>query len=319
MSQEINQPTPQETPKNNPQPQQQPKRNNTVAYWVAIIALLIACIFLFVSKRQTSQQMDVTNKQMDSVKTDRESLNNEYKAAIGRLDQLTTKNVEMDSALHGKDGEIAKLRSQIQGILSDSRASASQLAKARELINTLNSKVSGYEERIAALEGENKNLTAQNEVVTKERDSTVAKNMELKKIGSVLHASNMRLTPLHLKHGGTKEKETTKAKRVDVLRVTFDIDENRIAEDGNKNVYLRITGPDGAMLSNAAYGSGATSSSDGSQMNYTIMKEIALKQGQPVKDVTVDWHQDSDYKKGSYTIEIYNEGYRIGSGTVALR
>jgi len=133
-----------------------------------------------------------------------------------------------------------------------------------------------------------------------------------------LHASNIRLEPIHLKRGGKKEKETSKARKVDVLRIMFDIDENRIAENGTKELDVRIVDPNGSLLSNAAYGSGTTTASDGSSMNYTIMKQVALETNKPVKDVTVDWHQDSDYKKGQYQIEIYNGGDKIGSGNVTL-
>ena len=38
------------------------------------------------------------------------------------------------------------------------------------------------------------------------------------------------------------------------------------------------------------------------------MQNVALVQNQPVKDISIDWHQDGDYPKGDYTIEVYSEG-----------
>jgi hypothetical protein len=104
-----------------------------------------------------------------------------------------------------------------------------------------------------------------------------------------------------------------------VFRIYFDINENRLAEDGAKELYLRISGPDGKLLSNAAYGSGITSDAEGNTLNYTLLKEVDLVKGRPVKDVMVDWRQESDYQKGSYNIGIYNEGYLIGTGNVILK
>ncbi|HXS37347.1 MAG TPA: hypothetical protein VN721_11650 [Flavipsychrobacter sp.] len=315
MSQDLNQNTSQE----NQQYSSKPPRNNTVIYWIVIGVLLIVCIYMFVSRRNLSQQNDQTTAQLVTSDSSRKSVENDYNAALARLDQLVSKNSQMDSMINDKNGEVAKLKSQIQSILSDSKASAQQLAKAKDLINLLNSKTKSYEERIAELENENTNLTGQNQQLSKERDSTVTQNIALKKIGSVLHASNIRLVPLQLRKGGKKEKETTKAKRVDVLRIYFDIDENRIAEGGTKDIYLRITSPDGTILSNAAYGSGVTTTIDGKSLNYTVDKQVQLQQNQPVNDVTVDWHQDSDYAKGEYKIDIFNEGYEIGSGSVTLK
>ncbi len=309
MSQEIN--STQGTPNGAP-------RNNTVIYWVIIAILLAACIYMFVSKRNATMQTEQTTVELNTSDSSRKAIENDYNAALGRLDQLTSKNAQMDSMINNKDGEIAKLKANIHGILSDSKATASQLAKAREMMETLKGKVKSYEERIAELEGENKQLTTQNEVVTKERDSTVSKNIQLKQLGSVLHVSNIRMEPLHTRRNG-KEKETTKARKVDMMRITFDIDENRITESGVKEIDVRITGPQGTLLSNAAYGSGNTKLVDGSTLNYTVMKQIPLQQAQPVKNVTIDWHQESDYQKGSYGIEFYNGGYKVGSGSVTLR
>ncbi|HRO42011.1 MAG TPA: hypothetical protein PL009_04220, partial [Flavipsychrobacter sp.] len=116
-----------------------------------------------------------------------------------------------------------------------------------------------------------------------------------------------------------KEKETSKANRVDVFRVTFDIDENRIAEDGVKDLFVRIIAPSGNLLVNAAQGSGSTDTYDGQNLNYTTVKQISLKQGEPVSNISVDWHQDNSYERGAYQIEIYNEGYKIGNSSINLR
>jgi hypothetical protein len=59
--------------------------------------------------------------------------------------------------------------------------------------------------------------------------------------------------------------------------------------------------------------------SKGSQVSYSVEKDIPLTQGEMVKDVTVDWNQDGDYKRGTYTIEIYNDGYKVGDGSVTLK
>lgn len=314
MSQDLNQSS--NTPENRPNPQ--PSRNNTMIYWIIIGVLLIACIYMFISKRNLSKQHEQTVTQLSTADSSRQAVENDYNAALARLDQLTSKNAQMDSMINDRNGEIAKLKGQIQSILSDSRATAGQLAKAKQLIDMLNSKTKSYEERIAELESENTDLNNKNEVLSKERDSTVTRNIALKQLGSVLHTSNIRMAPLHLKRNG-HEVTTAKARRVDVFRIYFDIDENRIAESGTKDLFIRILDPNGNLLSNAAYGSGVSATYDGSQLNYTIKKQVALEQNQPVKDVTVDWHQESDYKRGIYTIEIYNSGYKIGSGTVTLK
>ena len=304
MSQEMNQPG-------------QP-RKNTMIYWIVIAALLATCVYMFLGKRKAAEQNDQTTAQLAVADSSRKSIENDYNAALGRLDQLTSKNVQMDSMINMKDGEISKMKAEINKIMSDKKATAGQLARAKELVTALNAKVKSYEERIAELEHENTKLNNENVVVTKERDSTVTQNIALKQIGSVLHASNIRMVPIHQKKSG-KEKETKKARRVDIMKITFDIDENRIADSGPKDIYIRITGPDGNMINNAASGSGVTPLADGKSLNYTLMKQIPLEKGKPVKDISMNWHQDGDYQAGNYSIEIYNSGYQVGKGSVSLK
>ncbi|PZF74447.1 hypothetical protein [Taibaiella soli] len=319
MSQEMNQPTSQQNPSKGPN--QSPKSNTNLIFGIIIAALAAIIIYLLIDRNKLSTQNQQMVTTVDSTILDRNTVKGEYDAALARLDDLVSKNTALNKEITDKDGEIAKMKAEVQSIMSKSNASKAELRRAHQLIEELNGKVKGYEERIAELEGENKNLTDANTSLTKERDSTVTANTGLQqkvRLGAVLHASNIRMVPIDLRRGGKKEKETEKAKRVDLLRIYFDIDENRIAENGPKELYLRVSGPDGKLLSNAAYGSGITTTADGASLNYTMVKTVQLQQNQPVKDVTIDWHQDSDYQKGTYAIEIYNDGYKVGSGSVTL-
>ncbi len=305
-----------------PAPPRKPKRSNAWIYLTVIGLLLGTNVYLFLNQRN----LRGSNNQLTSGKAAADSsytaVNTEYQAALARLDDLVTRNGEMDSVINDQDGEIARLRDRIEGLLNNARRSADDVARAQRLIAQLNKRVRGYEERVAMLEAENRTLNTQVTTLSRERDQTTATARGLEeqvKLGQVLHASNIRLVPIDLRRGGRKEKETSRARRTDLLRVYFDIDENRIARSGSKELFLRVTAPDNTLLSNAAYGSGVTTGRDGTSMPYTLQKTVALAQGEPLQDIAVDWQQESNYARGTYTIEIYHDGYPIGRGEVALR
>lgn len=316
MSQELNQPA-----QNEPQPQQpqQPKRDNSKIYWAIIVLLLISNIYFIVTKNKVTEQRDQVQAEFNFSDSSRKAVEADYNAALVRLDDLVSKNDQMQNLLGDKDGEIAKLRSQIDAIIKNKNATAAELGKARRLINLLNSKVQTYEERIASLESDNERLGVEKDMLVEERDALDAEREQLAKLGSILHVSNIRMTPIDIKRGGKKVSETQRAKRVDVMRIMFDIDENRIKETSVTEFFLRITGPEGTVLSNAAYGSGVTTLDDGSSINYTLSKLIEVQKNTKVSDVVVDWNQDSDYKSGDYRIEIYQGGFKVGAGNVTLR
>ncbi len=299
-----------------------PNRNRNILFIIIIGILVAVNIYLLLSRNKASNERDVAYQQLDTVSLDRDRVTEEYDAALARLDLLVSKNTQLDSMINNRDSEIARLKSQIHGILNNSRSTAADYARARNLINEMNSRIRNYQERIAELEAENVRITDYNVILSEERDSAVTQNIALSqkvRLAAVLHASNIRMVPIDLRRNGRKEKTTEKAKNVDVFRVTFDIDENRVTENGIKDLYLRIIGPGGRLLSNAAYGSGVTTTFDGDNLNYTLHKQIDLRQGEPVRDIVVDWHQDSDYARGNYTIEIYHDGFKIGSGGIDLR
>ena len=315
MSQELNQP---EQQRSAGQPQE-PKKDYTKAYWVVIILLLASNIYFIVTSNKVEKQREQVQAEFDFSDSSRKAVESDYNAALARLDELVSKNSEMQNMLGDKDSELAQLRSQIDAIIKNKNATTAELGQAKRLINLLNSKVQTYEECIAALESDNERLGVEKQIVTDERDAIDAEREQLAKLGSILHVSNIRMTPIDVRRGGKKVSETQKAKRVDVMRIMFDIDENRIKETGVTEFYLRITGPQGNVLSNAAYGSGVTTLDDGSSINYTLSKLIEVPTNTKVDDVVVDWNQDSDYKSGDYKIEIYQGGFAVGSGNVTLR
>lgn len=292
-----------------------PKRSNTWIYLIIIAALIGSNIYLFLDGRKKMNNLITVTNQRDTVIISRDNIKSEYDAALVRLDQLTSQNTDLKMETDNQSGEIARLKKQIEDIIRKEHKSEADVAKAQQLITTLRKRVKGFEERIAELETQNTDLTKQRDVVAKENTGL----QEKVKLGSVLHASNIRLTAINLRRHGTKQNETEKARKADLLRIQFDIDENRIAESGPKELYISINGPDGTLLSNAAFGSGTTTKNDGTTLNYTMAKQVVLSENQMLKDIILDWNQDSSYPKGMYSIEIYHEGFKIGAGSVTLR
>lgn len=275
--------------------------------------------YLFVGKNKVSEQNNFLISENTDINAAKDTLQNQYDAALARLDDLTGKNAELDQLVKDKDGELGKLKSEIKSLLGKKNATIADLKKAQSLIGSLQGKVKMYTERIAELETANTTLTSENTELSKENEAVSAEAAQLKKLGSVLHISNIKMEPINQKRNGEKEVETTRAKKVDILRVVFDIDENRIVESGLNEIFVVIEGPGGKLLSNAAYGSGVTSDADSNPINYTVVKRVNLEKGQKMTNVSVDWKQDSNYPKGDYTISFYNAGYKIGSGGVQLR
>lgn len=294
---------------------------------ILVIALFGTWGYIIYDKSKTKEKEDVLTAQVISGDSSKSQLQQELNDATLRLDALKTSNVQADSLIQTKNAEISDLQSRVQKILNDKNASASQLSEARRLIAQLKGNIETYSAEIETLKAQNVQLTQEKNVVTQQRDvmqknydsaSDVIKQKEdVIDVASTLHASNFKITGIQEKNSG-KEKETTKAKKVDKIRITFDVDENRVTQSGMKDIYIAITSPDGKPVVVEALGSGKMVTRDNVERMFTKKIQISYMQGQKVP-VTVEWSQNSDFQTGNYKIEIYNNGFKIGQGVVNFR
>ena len=306
-----------------PEQKPEPKKNNnlTILTGILLVALLATWGYIIWDKNKTNQKTQELNTQIAVSDSSKNEIQREYNDATMRLDMLKTTNAKADSLIRTKDKDIENLKGKIQTILSNKNATAAQLAEARSMISQLKNNIDTYTAEIEKLQGEKIKLTEEKRAVTEEKDvvtkhydsaKTVIKQKEdVIDVGSTLQAFNFNI--IGLKERGGKEKETTTAKRVDKLRITFDL-ENRIASSGTKDVFVCITAPDGTPVAVEALGSGKFVTRDGVEKLFTKKVQINYNQGEK-QTVTVEWKQNSEFQTGNYKIAVYNNGFKIGEGT----
>lgn len=313
-------PTADPTPPIAPQPKKSDWR--TFLSIGLVIALLGTWGYIIWDKSKTKETLQQKDTQYATVITEKDTLQSLLDEATMRYDLLKTTNAKKDSTITIKDREIAEKRGRIQTLLSKQNATQAELKEAKQLIASLNGDIQSYKEQIEILKGQNIQLTQEKEAVTEEKikveknletANTVIKEKEnLIDVGSTLHASNFNIAGVNERKNG-KEKQTTTAKKVDKLRVTFDLDENRIATSGMKDLFVSITGPDGTPLAVEALGSGKFTTREGEDKFFTHKIVINYTQGQR-QTVSFDWKQNANFATGNYKIEVFHNGFKIGEG-----
>ena len=307
------------------------KDPNRKEYKGAVIGILAVALlgtwgYLLYDKNKTSETIQAQQTQIEKVTDDKSEIQRNFDASLARLDSLTGYNNELEGKLTSSNSEISKLKNEIRTILNKRNATTAELKRAQTLIEELNTKIGGLEAEVARLTGENQQLTtektqliADKEVLTKSYDSTkVVSESQAKTIdvASTLYANNISITPINEKSGG-KEKVTTTAKRVDKLVINFDVD-NRIAQSGQTEVFVSITGPDGKPITVEALGSGTFTTREEGEKFYTAKVTVDMEAGKK-KAVQFAWKPNSNFQTGDYKIQIYHNGYKIGEGTRTLK
>jgi hypothetical protein len=309
-------------------PQSQPPKKD---YKSLIIGLLAAGFlgtwgYLLWNNNKQEQVQQQQTTQIAKVTDEKGQLQKNFDDALVRLDSLTGTNNKIQSQLSERQTEIGKLKGNIRGILKKEKLTEAEKKKAEDLIKELNDKINNLEQEVARLTQENQQLTADKTQLTADKEklttdlqTTSTAKQELEKkvdVASTLNASNIAISPIHEKSNG-KEKVTTTAKRVNKLVISFDVD-NRIAQTGQTDVYVCITGPDGQPISVPALGSGSFTTREDGDKVFTAKVPVDIEAGKK-KSVQFAWKQNSDFKIGSYKIEIYHNGFKIGEGTKELK
>jgi peptidoglycan hydrolase CwlO-like protein len=309
-------------------PQSQPPKKD---YKNLVIGLLAAGFlgtwgYLLWNNNKQEQVQTQQQAQISKVTDEKGQLQKNFDDALVRLDSLTGTNNKLTAQLNEGNTEISKLKGRIRDILKKEHITEAEKKKAEDLIKELNDKIGNLEQQVAQLTQDNQQLTNDKQQLTQDKEkltndltTTTAAKQDLEKkvdIASTLNASNISITPMHERKDG-KDKETTTARKVNKLVIGFDV-ANRIAQTGQTDVYVCITGPDGKPISVPALGSGNFTTRDEGDKIYTAKVPVDFESGKS-KSVQFAWKQNSEFQRGNYKIEIYHNGFKIGEGTRELK
>lgn len=308
----------------------QPKDNRKLIYGILIAALIGTWIYIIYDKSKTRDTVTALQTRVVNVDSARNAIQQDFLTISAKADSLTQNNIQLQGNLADRTADIQKLKSNIGNILKKKNASDSELAQAKQMIAELNGKVDNYIAEIDKLKGENQQLTASNQQLNTEKtqltadkagleenlNSTLSQKKQLEEkvdVASTLHASGIGIAAIRVSGSG-KEHETTTAKRANLIRIGFNLDENRITPSGTKDIYVVVTGPDGKPITEGT----TFNTREEGEKAFTSKVSVNYEQGKPTP-VSFDWKQNERYKEGDYHIDIYNNGFKIGQGTKTLK
>ncbi len=253
--------------------------------------------------------------QRDNVTDDLRALQQEY-ATLETSDQNVQKELEE------KKTQIAELLVQAEKHKDD----AYIISKLRKETETLRKIMKHFVVEIDSLNTLNKTITAEKEKVSADLDSEKNKTSKLSKdkealqstvnLGSILKATNPAAKGVKFKSGGTKEVETNKASRVERIKVSFVLGENKIAKRGIKPIYVRIISPDGKEICKSE-DDGNMFKFNGSRGYYAAKQDVNYSNDDLAVDVMCP--NPKGFIPGKYLITIGCDDVVIGETSITLK
>ena len=289
--------------------------SSKITIGVLVLVIIGSWIYFNSSKVDIITTYDNKIAVIDSAKA---KIQAEFIEVSAKADSLTNQNTSLQGDLLDKSNQIQKLKSNISTILRKQNATDAELAEAKTLIADLNGKVTNLFADLTKAQAENKDLSAKNEVLNS-TNTTLNTNLtatqkekeRLQDIGSTLHASTFGIQALRIKDDGS-EKVTSNTKRANTIRLSFQIDRNKITPTGSQELFVSITGPDGKAFNET----GKINTREDGAKAYSNKLSVQYEQN---KDLPVSYDiKNITFTEGEYLVEIYHNGFKIGEGKTKL-
>ena len=298
------------------------KKSNNKILWILLLLLIVGngtFGFLWWKEKNRADKVVIERQEViverDNVKSDLLRLQEEYS-------KLESSDKLVQAELEAKRAEIAELIIQAEKHKGD----AYIISKLRKETETLRTIMKHFVVQIDSLNTFSKTVIAEKDKVSADLTAEKSVTTQLTKdkevlqgtvnLGSILKAENPTVKGVKFKSGGKKQVETTKASRVERIKVSFVIGENKIAKKGVKPVYVRLMSPDGKEICKSA--------DDGNMVKFNGSKGyFAAKQdiNYTNEDVAVDvmCASPSGFIPGKYLIDIICDDVIVGQTSIMLK
>jgi hypothetical protein len=291
------------------------KSNIGVLYGVlGLLAVVLAvAVYMLIDARKNLNRVsaDLAEK-TEYFRIERDSLEGELRDIYFSYDTLETNNLELQAEMKLQQEKINKL-------IAVQAEDAYKIKMYKKEMETLRSVLRSYIVQIDSLNMMNQELLAENKQLKNVEMQLTTEKEQLQKdkdqlevirdMATTLHASDLSLVLLN-----KKDKETSRIRTTAKVRVDFMLRANKVAENGEKVIYLRIIRPDQLVLG-----------SPGLEMIETADQSIPASASRVITyegedlPVSIFWTNDGEIVPGEHLVELYSEGKLIGSSSFVLK
>jgi myosin heavy subunit len=281
---------------------------------VAVLAVLLVGSLVYIFKM--TSDTEVVKTELKSTLTEKETVMKNLQDLKTTYDAAISENTSMSDELTQERDKVVNLMND----LSKSKGDVASLSKYRTQAIALQS-------NMKVLMAENAGLKKQNTTLTSQRDSTVVvlgeakksnetlagQNQELSKVvekAAKLTVLNTRGSAFKLRSSG-KQIETDKASRANVLKISFTIAENQVAQSGDKTYYVQVIDSKNNVL-----GDKKTETFGDNVLTYSFVSNV--KYENKTVDVTENL-PGKNFEKGTYVVNIFDKDQLVSKTSFTLK
>ena len=207
--------------------------------------------------KQEISEMIKENEEMNQIiinqdlvsEADGENLKENLKLLLFSYDSLEQNNSVAIDSINTQREKINNLMQEVDKLDKKSKRDWRKIYKLKKEAETLRNIMKGYIHTIDSLNTLNINLsndltekTQKLSNVSKQNKKIIKQNEALQKqvaIGAVLQINNVLSSGIRIRSSGAQS-ETTRASKTNMIKTCFSIIENKLAQAGDKEIYIRI-------------------------------------------------------------------------------
>lgn len=299
--------------------------NNVLKAVLALVALIAGCLayMLFESKQTSANQQEVIETKVLELAETRV-----------KLDSITTQLEGQIAEVEKLGGDVSELQKAKLALEKDKKELNKRYATLENIKENYAEKIKNYELILIAKEAElvqlreeNSHLNNENSTLKTEKNSLVksveqekAQNREVSSINRILTEKVTRAAALHAESikvlgvtdkGKEFEDDRYKSRKLGKIKIAVQLTKNDFTEKGKKTVLIRVLDPDGYTLFDTDMGSG-NFVYNGQDLAFTIRRDMIFDN----ENLHADFYFDrgAPYRPGKYSVEIFTEGFKVGTG-----
>jgi cell division protein ZapB len=291
----------------------EPKKNNKATVAIALLSIVVIVqgikIYLdYQDKAEVKQELAVSEENLGATMKRLEEIRVELEDKIAQIQKLGGDITELEKAKAEVDVELKSVRKRNDKAILELK---DRVEGYEELLHAKDQEIEHLQSINKELFSENKNLKSTQNVLN-DSINRLAKNKDdlqsKVNIASQLKVENVNVVSLSSK--GKERGSPFRARQLEKLKVEFNIAENNVAPIEGKKIMIRVTDETGKPIFDVEKGSG-TFTLDGREEFYTSAQEILFDNTK--QKLTFVYEKGSEYASGNYTVDIFTDGYKMGT------
>ncbi|WP_029904674.1 hypothetical protein [Prevotella sp. 10(H)] len=290
------------------------KKDNSKILIIIIVLLLAAMAiggyFIFSQKTQIDELQQENSLSKQQLEDEYESLSMQYEGF-----KLNIKNDSLLQRLTNEQAKVQRLLEELKTVKADNKAEINrlnnELATLRKVLKSYIIQIDSLNKANEQLRLEKKEITNKYQEATRSLNEVSQQKQNLTE--KVTLAAKLDATGISVQATNNKGKVQKKIKKIEQLIINFTITKNITAEPGERTLFLRIMKPDNDVLTKSRTNVFPFENKD---INYSIKKIIEY--GGEEVPVTMYWNVEEYLMPGTYRVDIFADGNRIGMKSFTL-